>query len=337
MPDLEVVVEEADRAHADHEEQQQQAAGGEPRARPGRSGTGGRRGSRRRSPPTMTVPPMVGVPFLARWLSGPSSRISWPRPCRRNARMASGVSRIEMIRPKPAAMRTDFTRRLRGALGAEQVGREHLQPVGAAGLDQDDVARARAAAPAAARAAARSGTCTDSSPATRPAADAPSAMPTASGPTATTRSTPAAAASRPSRSCSAAASGPSSPMAPRTAIRRRAGQPGQRGQGGAHRLGVGVVGVVDDGDAVGAPGDLHAPAAARAGGRQRRGDVGRRHARRERGAGRRQRVGHLVLAHDLQRHRVLLAAGDEGEPRPGGRRRGRRPRRGRRRRRPGRS
>ena len=27
-------------------------------------------------------PPMVGVPRLARWVCGPSSRIGWPLPCR---------------------------------------------------------------------------------------------------------------------------------------------------------------------------------------------------------------------------------------------------------------
>ena len=27
-------------------------------------------------------PPIVGVPRLARWVCGPSSRIGWPLPCR---------------------------------------------------------------------------------------------------------------------------------------------------------------------------------------------------------------------------------------------------------------
>src|SRR3954451_20065502 len=89
--------------------------------------------------PTITVPPMVGVPCLDWWLSGPSSRISWPRPCRRNVRIATGVSRIDRIRPKPAAIRTDFTRRPRPP--RRGVGGEKLQSIGAAGLHEDDVPR----------------------------------------------------------------------------------------------------------------------------------------------------------------------------------------------------
>ena len=63
------------------------------------------------------------------------------------------------------------------------------------------------------------------------------------------------------------ASSPSSAIGPRTAqVRRRlaAAHDGERLERGPHRLGVGVVGVVDDGDAVGPLGDLHAPAADRA-------------------------------------------------------------------------
>src|SRR3712207_7841586 len=58
----------------------------------------------------MTVPPMVGVPFFDRWLSGPSSRISWPKPLRRNRWTATGVARNEMISPNAAAIRMDLTR-----------------------------------------------------------------------------------------------------------------------------------------------------------------------------------------------------------------------------------
>ena len=79
-------------------------------------------------------------------------------------------------------------------------------------------------------------------------------MPTASGPTATIRSTPAAAASRPSRSCSARRVGPELGHRAEDGDPPLARQAGERGQRGPHRLGVGVVGVVDDGDAVGAPG-----------------------------------------------------------------------------------
>ena len=32
--------------------------------------------------PTISRPPMVGVPALAKWPSGPSSRMGWPLPWR---------------------------------------------------------------------------------------------------------------------------------------------------------------------------------------------------------------------------------------------------------------
>ena len=52
---------------------------------------------------------------------------------------------------------------------------------------------------------------------------------------------------------------------PRCGARRSAAIARERLERRAHRVGVGVVGVVDDGDAVGALGDLHPPAAGRAG------------------------------------------------------------------------
>ena len=88
-------------------------------------------------------------------------------------------------------------------------------------------------------------------------------------PTTTSRDTSKRTASRPMRSCSDIASSPSSAISPSTAQLRRsaarpagsaAGHPGQRLQPGPHRVGVGVVGVVDDGDAVGA--GAHLPSGA---------------------------------------------------------------------------
>ena len=82
-----------------------------------------------------------------------------------------------------------------------------------------------------------------------------------------------------------AASAPSSNISPSTATVRRPDAPAddlQRLQRGLHRLGVGVVGVVDDDRAVGALADLHPPAAGRA---------RRREARRRRCRGRPRRRG----------------------------------------------
>ena len=39
-------------------------------------------------------PPMVGVPFLAKCVAGPSSRMGWPLPClTRNRSMMAGPNR----------------------------------------------------------------------------------------------------------------------------------------------------------------------------------------------------------------------------------------------------
>ena len=48
------------------------------------------RGSRDTARRCITIPPIVGVPIFSRWVCGPSSRIRWPHPHARNARIASG-------------------------------------------------------------------------------------------------------------------------------------------------------------------------------------------------------------------------------------------------------
>ncbi len=46
-------------------------------------------------------PPMVGVPRLARWLCGPSSRIGWPLPWRTRSML---MKRGPMTRPMTSAV-----------------------------------------------------------------------------------------------------------------------------------------------------------------------------------------------------------------------------------------
>ena len=48
-------------------------------------------------PARIIRPPMVGVPTLERWLTGPSSRIGWPRPC---------LARIQLMKRLPMATAT---------------------------------------------------------------------------------------------------------------------------------------------------------------------------------------------------------------------------------------
>ena len=88
-------------------------------------------------------------------------------------------------------------------------------------------------------------------------------------------------------------------------------------QGSAHRLGVGVVGVVDDGDAVGALGDLHAPLARRLIGLQHGDDVSQIDPCGE-GEGRGgKRVGDLVLPREGELHGHRAALPVQGEAGPG--------------------
>ena len=59
----------------------------------------------RRMELTMAVriisPPMVGVPRLARWVCGPSSRIGWPLPWRTRSML---MKRGPMTRPMTSAV-----------------------------------------------------------------------------------------------------------------------------------------------------------------------------------------------------------------------------------------
>src|ERR1043166_7901150 len=56
-------------------------------------------------------PPIVGVPCLETWCSGPSSRMCWPSSLRRRNAMNFGPSRIETISATTPAMRTRLTGR----------------------------------------------------------------------------------------------------------------------------------------------------------------------------------------------------------------------------------
>ncbi len=51
--------------------------------------------------PTMQIPPMVGVPALAMWTWGPSSRICWPMLFLSSHRMSSGVVSTATHRAMP--------------------------------------------------------------------------------------------------------------------------------------------------------------------------------------------------------------------------------------------
>ena len=52
--------------------------------------------------PTISNPPMVGVPALAKWPSGPSSRMGWPLPWRLRNTLIKGRPKIK---PKKSAVK----------------------------------------------------------------------------------------------------------------------------------------------------------------------------------------------------------------------------------------
>ena len=198
----------------------------------------------------------------------------------------------------PAVTRMVFTRgRLPGQVQLPGQGQRHaLQADRVRRLDQHHVTGPRPdgrprrpprprRAPAAARRARTA------------SALAPARIGAASSPTTISPARPAAAAAGPPARAARSAWSPSSVIWPSTAnARPPRAIAARRRQRRPHRLRVGVVGVVDDGDPVRAPGDLHPPPAPG----HRRGqpgrDGGQRHAELagQRGGG--QRVADVVLA-----------------------------------------
>ena len=181
------------------------------------------------------IPPIVGVPALAWWPSGPSSRMCWP-----NSRVAQELDELRAQEdadeqrgraarsgPRPSGV----GQRLRADDASRPTPREALTSTGVAGAQQLRAERAR---PSAASATEWS----------RRRSRAPSRR--ASGPTVTSTSSRARARARRSRAWKRDLVGPELEHVAehRDAARRRAR--GEVVEGGAHRHRVGVVAVVDD-------------------------------------------------------------------------------------------
>ena len=99
-------------------------------------------------------------------------------------------------------------------------------------------------------------------------------------------------------------------MVPSTAqVRRPSPIRSRAREGGAHRVGVGVVGVVDEGDAVGALDDLHPPAADRARGLQCGTDRLEGHAELGGDGDHRQGVADVVAPDQPEPHRAAALRG----------------------------
>src|SRR5436190_24096210 len=83
----------------------------------------------------MMIPPMVGVPALAWWPSGPSSRMFWPNSRARKKAMNFGERKMQISSEAVPAIRTSPTgQRLRDGLQADPARRLHEHDV--AGFDQ---------------------------------------------------------------------------------------------------------------------------------------------------------------------------------------------------------
>src|SRR3954462_883914 len=83
----------------------------------------------------MMIPPIVGVPALAWWPSGPSSRMFWPNSRARRNSMNFGERKMQMSSEAVPAIRTSPTgRRLHERLG------DGLQSDPPGRLDEHDVA-----------------------------------------------------------------------------------------------------------------------------------------------------------------------------------------------------
>ena len=157
-----------------------------------------------------------------------------------------------------------------GGAASPAVSRKQFEAVGATGLDEDDVAGAEPLAGAARgrrRGPARAPTPLLAARRRRPVRNAYRI-----GPDGHEQVDPSGGRVAPQPLVFLRGTGAQLGHAPEDGDPPLPRHPGQRGQRGPHRLGVGVVRVVDHGDAVGPPVDLHPPPAARLGSRQRGGD-----------------------------------------------------------------
>ena len=235
----------------------------------------------------IAAPPIVGVPRFFLWCCGPSSRISWPKPCLEKTLIRYGVNRMDTASATIAATRIAFTadaprsrRPARAATRSRPAERDALTST---------TSPSASSAARMATAASTSGTGSDS-----PAHD-----PSRCAPRCSARAPARLAGARDGRPLRVdRAGGPGLPRRPRSAGRCRAAPPAGRsrrargpfprrarpsrrapprcaGRGRSstataappHRVRVGVVRVVDEGHAAGQVGDLHPPAG-------RRGRVG---------------------------------------------------------------
>src|SRR5919197_566271 len=86
--------------------------------------------------PSIRSPPMIGVPCLVTWCSGPSSRIVWPYSLRRRNAMKRGPARIEISIAARPAIRTRTTL---GGHRRQRLG-DRFQPQRAGAFDEHAVA-----------------------------------------------------------------------------------------------------------------------------------------------------------------------------------------------------
>ncbi len=180
-------------------------------------------------------------PALDQVSAGPSSRISWPKPCRRKYRTTSGVHRIEDSNEETAAIRMVFT----GPSSSPGARPSWPPPARSRRVHatrsrlaaRDPLTSTTSPARSSSAAAPAQHRCRRPSRLTIPGAfqAAPCAIGRAGSPTAISRDMSSRTASRPIASCSTAACGPSSAISPSTATVRAGGPTDrrQRLQGGA--------------------------------------------------------------------------------------------------------
>ena len=249
------------------------------------------------------------MPRLALWLCGPSSRISWPKPCRAKNRIRYGS---EQDRDRERHARGDEdTPHATGSRSCTSASASRSRPTARDALTSTT-------SPGASSARSRSSAAATS-------ANGPPAPVLGGADRHEVVHAQLGGGRRDlrvggGRRIAQLAHGPEhGPGAPRAVCTPRAGgaatQRGQRLQCRAHRLRVRVVGVVDHGDAVRAVDDLHPPPRGRAGRRQRGGDALRRGAALQRHRRGGQGVADVVRPDQPQRHLRRALRGDQPEPR----------------------